>query len=138
MERPSIVIGTHEAITDRQLKEILLGIEEEGVTYRVDRCAELNPLALAHTASESSRLGVGMGISLDYVVITTEKLRQERPYIAHVLNHNAATDRTLGATAARIVKRLPLTDLRAHASSAPVIPPTSPTAIPVHAGTSSS
>ena len=51
---------------------------------------------------------------------------------------DAHPDRTLGATAARIVKRLPLTDLRAHASSAPVIPPTSPTAIPVHAGTSSS
>ena len=111
-ERPSIVIGAHRAITDRQLREILLGMEEEGVPYLVDRSAELNPLVLAHEASLRSRLGVGMGVSLDYVVITTEKLPPERPYIADELNHNAASDRALGANAARIVKRLPLTNLR--------------------------
>ena len=115
IERPSIVVATHDSITHRHLREILLGIEEEGVPFRVERSDELNPLALAHEASLESRLGGGIGVSLDFVVITTEKLPQGRPYIAHVLNHNAATDRTLGASAARIVKRLPLTDLRASA-----------------------
>lgn len=114
-ERPSIVVATHDSVTDRNLREILLGIEEEGVPFRLQRSTELNPLALAHSASLESRLGVGIGVSLDFVVITTEKLPEERPYIANILNHNAATDRTLGASAARIVKRLPLTDLRASA-----------------------
>ena len=142
MERPSIVVATNETVTDRQLKEILLGMEEEGVPCLVQRNDELNPLTLAHEASLSSRLGVGMGVSLDYVVITTEKLPESRPYIAHLLNHNAATDRTLGATAARIVKRLPLADLRASSSSpaAPssrIVTPSSPTVPPASAGTSS-
>lgn len=129
-ERPSIVVATHDSITERQLKEILLGMEEEGVPYLVQPSGELNPLALAHEASLCSRLGVGMGVSLDYVVITTEKLPEGRPYIARTLNHNAATDRALGASAARIVKRLPLTDLRAGAPS--------PTVIPANAGNPSS
>lgn len=131
-ERPSIVVGTHRAITDRQLREILLGMEEEGVPYLVQPSDELNPLVLAHEASLCSRLGVGMGVSLDYVVITTEKLPPDRPYIADELNHNAATDRSLGANAARMVKRLPLTNLRfvaaapAHRGAAPATPYVTP------------
>lgn len=113
--RPSIVVATHHLITDWHLREILLGMEEEGVPYLVQTSDELNPLALAHEASLCSRLGVGMGVSLDFVVITTEKLPERRPYIVQILNLNAATDRALGANAARIVKRLPLTDLRASA-----------------------
>ena len=110
-ERPTIRLRVNEAITDAQLAQILYGIEEEGVPSEVSRHSELNPLQLAHQASLESRLGIGIGVSLDYVVITTEKLPAPRPYIAVGLNHTHRNDRALGANAARLVKRMPLLPL---------------------------
>ena len=106
--RPTIVLNVNEAIQAGQLREVLLGIEEEGVPYSINRSAEQNPLTLAHQASLASRLGVGVGVSLDYVVVSTEKLPESRPYIARFLNETTQWDRAVGANAARIVKRTPL------------------------------
>lgn len=106
--RPTVKVWVHDSVTDSALRHILLGAEEEGVPVEVERKDELNPLTLAHRASRESVLGVGMGVALDYVVITTEKLPENRPYIARYLNAGDSSDRTLGANAARIVKRLPL------------------------------
>ena len=103
-ERPTINLAVHEGIGDEQLTQVLLGIEEEGVPSRVERLSELNPLVLAHRAATSSRLG----IALDYVVITTEKLPERRPYLAHFLGRSEQADRIIGSNAARLVKRLPL------------------------------
>ena len=50
--------------------------------------------------------------ALDYVVITTEKLPVDRPYLVVILNRSAASDRAAGTNAARLVKRMPLIDLR--------------------------
>lgn len=107
-ERPTINLAVHEGVSDEQLTQVLLGIEEEGVPSRVDRLSELNPLTLAHRAATSSRLGIGLGIALDYVVITTEKLPERRPYLAHFLGRSEQADRIIGSNAARLVKRLPL------------------------------
>jgi hypothetical protein len=108
-KQPAVEVYVHDRIGDLQLKEILLGIEEESIPYVVTRSGELNPLDLAHEAAITSRLGVGVGVSLDYVVITTEKLPVGEPYVVNWLNYNHEVDRALGATAARMVKRLPLT-----------------------------
>ena len=107
-ERPTINLAVHEGVGDEQLTQVLLGIEEEGVPSRVDRLPELTPLVLAHRAATSSRLGIGLGIALDYVVITTEKLPEQRPYLAHFLGSSEQADRIIGSNAARLVKRLPL------------------------------
>ncbi len=107
-ERPTIRVHCHDRVSEEQLAELLLGIEEEGVPYQVSSHAELNPLDLAHQAALDSRLGVGIGISLNYAVVTLEKLPKERPYIASFWNENAEADRLFGSNAARIVKRTPL------------------------------
>lgn len=107
-ERPSIVIELNRDITPAQIEQILLGIEEEGIPHVITTSDEVNPLTLAHRASTRSRLGVGIGIALDYAVVTTEKLAPGRPYIARYRNQQDAWDRALGANAARIVKRVPL------------------------------
>lgn len=107
-EIPAIEVGVHEAVREEQLAEILLGMEEEGVPAHVWRDAELNPLNLAARAATASRLGVGVGIALDYAVITTDKLPQERPYIATHVFHDRSRDRIVGSNAARLVKRIPL------------------------------
>ena len=110
-ERPSIRLRLNDRIDEARIAEVLHGVEEEGVPVEVTRHAELNPLLLAHEASLESRLGIGIGISLDHVVITTEKLPADRPFLAAVLNCSAASDRKAGANAARLVKRMPLADM---------------------------
>lgn len=107
---PSILLHANSAVTDGDLTDLLLGIEEEGVPVEVSRHDHLNPLVLAHDAAVTSRLGIGIGVSLGYAVITTEKLHEDRPYIARPFNGGGAPDRTVGSNAARLVKRIPLRD----------------------------
>lgn len=102
---PSIVLHVHSAVRDDALTDMLLGVEEEGVPVEIHRRDQLNPLTLAHEAAVSSRLGIGIGVALDYIVITTDKLPEARPYMAEFLGRS---DRIVGSNAARIVKRIPL------------------------------
>ncbi len=106
--RPTLVVNVHNDIDNAQLREVLLGLEEEGVPVTLNRSSELNPLTLAHSAAIESVLDVGIGISLDYIVVTTEKLPEETPYLAHYLNVSQDSDRLVGGNAARLVKRMPL------------------------------
>ncbi|NHB84674.1 glycerol dehydratase reactivation factor [Tessaracoccus sp. HDW20] len=115
---PSILIHVHDQVPGDDLVTLLLGIEEEGVPVELTRHAELNPLKLAHAAAVASKLGIGIGVSLDYVVITTEKLPEDRPYIARFL---ADVDgRLIGGDAARVVKRLPLRGFATRTPGTPV------------------
>jgi hypothetical protein len=106
---PSICVRVHHDVTREDLLPLLLGIEEEGVPVEVTRHEQLNPLTLAHEAAIESALGIGVGVALDYVVTTTEKLDEGRPYIAQFLGECPEQDRVIaGGNAARVVKRLPL------------------------------
>lgn len=106
--RPSIAVHIHDSLTDDALTDLLLGIEEEAVPVEVTRSTELNPLKLAHSAARHSQLGVGVGVSLDYAVVTLDKLPEDRPYLAYGWGADQLRDRITGANAARLVKRLPL------------------------------
>lgn len=106
--RPTLVVNVNDDVTSAQLRELLLGVEEEGVPITLNRLAEANPLTLAHEAAIESVLDVGIGVSFGYVVVTTEKLSEEQPYMAHYLNQDQETDRLIGGNAARLVKRMPL------------------------------
>lgn len=109
LPRPTIMLAAHAGISAQALTPLLLGLEEQGVPVEQFRSDDPNPLNLAHEASLRSVLGVGIGVSLDYVVVTTDKLPVGRPYLASYFNRSREADRTLGSNAARIVKRLPLT-----------------------------
>ncbi|MDR1512342.1 MAG: glycerol dehydratase reactivase beta/small subunit family protein, partial [Propionibacteriaceae bacterium] len=61
-KRPAVEVHVHNRITELQLKEVLLGIEEESIPYTVTIRDNENPLELAHEAAVSSRLGVGVGV----------------------------------------------------------------------------
>ena len=112
-DRPTIRLRLNDRVEESRIAEVLHGIEEEGVPVEVTRHEQLNPLLLAHEASLESRLGIGIGISLDHLVITTEKLPADHPYLVAVLNQSPTIDRRAGANAARLVKRMPLSDLNA-------------------------
>jgi hypothetical protein len=102
---PAILLHADRRTPEGALTTLLLGIEEEGVPVEVHHHDEANPLVLAHDAAVASRLGIGVGVALEYAVVTTEKLPEGRPYIAAVLGE---ADRIVGSNAARIVKRIPL------------------------------
>lgn len=78
--RPSIKVFydcDHLSLAD--FSGVLLGIEEEGIPYdlQAEHCADV--LELAHNASLDSRLGVGVGISKEGVVLQYEKLDKAAP-----------------------------------------------------------
>jgi hypothetical protein len=105
--KPTICLAMNDGVPSDWLAPVLLGMEEEGVPASVTRSAELDPLTLAAQAASSSRLGVGVGMSLDFVVVTTDKLPRERPYLAGRVTDQARC-RVFGANAARLVRRVPL------------------------------
>lgn len=107
-EPPTIHLYVHDDTDGEALAPLLLGVEEEGVPLELHRHTEANPLKLANRAAISSRLGLGIGVSFGYVVITTEKLPEGRPYIAQFFGRDRHDDRAAGSNAARMVKRIPL------------------------------
>ena len=61
---------------------------------------------LAHNASLNSRLGVGVGISKEGVVLQHEKLDKAAPLFKIKL-YQTELLRKIGANAARLVKKMP-------------------------------
>lgn len=105
---PTIVVMTNANIPPEHVNDVLLGIEEEGMPHELSHGDSINPLVLAHQAANRSRLGIGIGIALDYIVVTTPQLPEGRPYLATLCTRGDAIRRAAGANAARLVKRVPL------------------------------
>lgn len=109
--RPSIKVFydcDHLSLTD--FSGVLLGIEEEGIPYdlQAEHCAEV--LELAHNASLESRLGVGVGISKEGVVLQYEKLDKAAP-LFRIKFYQTDQFRNIGSNAARLVKKMPFRNL---------------------------
>lgn len=103
MIRPTIVIKVYEnkeEINKEEIvKEVLAGIEEEGVLYQVIPTPIYKAgTILAQEAAEESQLEVGIGICKKEVVLTVHKLRGK------ALLETKSAYRELGQNAARYVK----------------------------------
>ena len=75
--RPSVkVFYDCDHLSEADFVSVLLGIEEEGIPYDVqaEHCSSV--LELAHNASLNSRLGVGVGISKEGIVLQHEKIKR--------------------------------------------------------------
>ena len=89
--RPSVkVFYDCDHLSEADFVSVLLGIEEEGIPY----------------ASLNSRLGVGVGISKEGVVLQHEKLDKAAPLFKIKL-YQTELFRKIGANAARLVKKMP-------------------------------
>ncbi len=91
--------------------ELLHGIEEEGVPYRLEESGIADVKALSYEAAISSNLAVGLGITRDKAALHFEKLPADSPLyvIDREIDKNHLRD--LGSNAARLVKRMPLNDI---------------------------
>jgi hypothetical protein len=109
--RPTIKVYydcDHLSVSD--FTGVLLGIEEEGIPYDVLEVHESAVLELAYKASLDSRLGVGIGISKEGIVLQYEKLDKAAPLFKIKL-YQKELFRSIGANAARLVKKMPFKPL---------------------------
>ena len=106
--KPVVVLGTSRPEpSERVLREVRAGLEEEGVPFDVRRYEQTDPCALAHEAARDSPLDVGVGLTDEVLCVHHAKLPREHA----VCSESTATEgsaRRLGHDAARIVTGLPL------------------------------
>ncbi|WP_051353202.1 glycerol dehydratase reactivase beta/small subunit family protein [Thalassobacillus devorans] len=89
-----------------QIKEVVAGLEEEGVPFLLQKSdPSINFIELGWNAAMSSPLQVGIGIDQHHhICVHHQKLNQTHPYLKNTLQNG----RKFGQYAARIVKGLPL------------------------------
>ena len=106
-EKPSVkVYYDISSLSVSDFLNVLLGIEEEGIPYDVQPREGLDLLELAHHASVDSKIGVGIGISKEGVVLQYEKLDKSAPLFKIKL-YQKDLYRKIGSNAARLVKKMP-------------------------------
>lgn len=110
MSKPTVHILYSPNASERVLKELLYGLEEEGIPWETETKTGGDALALAWEAAQASRLGVGVGLDGQTVILHFNKLDREQP-LYRIPARSMGLVRVLGANAARLVKKLPLKPL---------------------------
>lgn len=106
--KPTILIYHHKGVTPDSIKELLYGIEEEGIPYTLEERSDEDSLILADLASHASALSVGVSCTKDLVVLSFKNLPPELfMYKLRDYRHKPNSLRVLGTNAARLVKGNP-------------------------------
>lgn len=106
-QRPDICIKCAPGVQLSALRNVQLGMEEEGIPFHL-AAEEARPAReLAKSAADESRLDVGVGIDANYLVLTHAKLEESKPLFEVAFSEGDEAQRSLGANAARLVKRTP-------------------------------
>jgi len=106
-KKPGIYIFINEDVKEETLKDMILGIEEEGIPYELKKIVGKNINSLASMASESSLLGVGIGVDKNKIILHQEKLTSKSYVFCINLSSTPNELREIGENAARIVKKVP-------------------------------
>jgi len=109
--RPCIVV-----VTDKPnkiiLKQLLAGIEEEGIPYEINTVNGDQLLTITHKAALYSRMGVGIGINKNRVMLHYSKLKVDKPiFDGNLDGYIKETARYIGNNAARLYKIMPFKDM---------------------------
>ena len=110
IEKPNIKVFIDSSFPVARFNDILLGMEEEGIPYDVQAKEQTDVYELAHEASVNSRVGVGIGIGKEGVVLQHEKLDKETP-LFRIKLYQTDLYRKIGSNAARLVKKMPFKSL---------------------------
>lgn len=106
--KPTIKLYYGRQLDDESLiNPILLGMEEEGVPCELERMDMNDALELSIDACSASILGVGVGLTSKEAVLHFNKLPEECPLFTVRVSAGEDALRTLGANAARLVKKVP-------------------------------
>lgn len=108
-ECPAIHVGLTDGLDGRFYHWVAVGAEEEGVPCRKDLTTGTDPVAVAYSAAQNSRLGVGIGAGSSLVVLHESHMPPDRPVLTfEVKSAPEGTCRLIGGNAARLVMRVPL------------------------------
>ena len=101
------------------LKQLLAGIEEEGIPYEVNTVNCLELFKITHKAALYSRMGVGVGINGNRVMLHYSKLKSDKPIFDVNLNrYIKETARSIGNNAARLYKIMPFKNIEGNIMAA--------------------
>jgi hypothetical protein len=109
VEKPAINIAADDDVDRKVIAYVLEGIEEEGIPASIefDPAGGSGAVGMAFRAASGSRLGVGIGLTMNEAAVHYEKLSEEKPLVLKSLPSKADDLRTMGSNAARLVKRMP-------------------------------
>lgn len=111
--KPTIKLFYNEGQANAEvLKQISLGVEEEGIPLETVAYAVGSAFELALEASRESRLEVGLGADGRSAALHYAKLGEGDPLFAVATDAREEFLRALGANAARLVKRQPFKEIR--------------------------
>ena len=112
MERPTIKVFVKADHGRKEtLRQLVFGIEEEGIPCEVSVEDYPNAVSLAYQASLVSKLSVGLGLDRDTLVLQFSKLKESEPLFQISARSPEWDVRAMGANAARLVKKLPFKPL---------------------------
>ncbi|SCI25313.1 Uncharacterised protein [uncultured Clostridium sp.] len=98
-------------VNETEIKEVLWGIEEEGIPYEVSSVNIESAISSGYEASLESSLGVGIGIDEKIIVLHYNKLEKDSPLFTIKRNSSSTKIRSLGANAARLVIKMPFKEI---------------------------
>lgn len=108
-ESPAIHVVLAPGVDPRFFRWVEVGAEEEGVPCRLAQASAQDLVAAAYEAAQASRLGVGVGVGADRVLLHEAHMPVEQPVWAWPSNGAPAeVCRMAGCNAGRFVKRMPL------------------------------
>jgi len=108
--RPYIAVAVARENTQQDIaKEVLAGIEEEGIPCKLQSSTSANTVKLAYSCAQQSPLGVGIAIGYSGdVVVHYQRLHEEEP-LFYLGPREGETNswRRMGSHGARLVKGIP-------------------------------
>jgi len=114
LSRPHIGFAVASRTNLRNIaKEVLAGLEEEGVPWEIKEAVVDDEVKLAYHCAQTSPLGVGVAIGKDgIVVIHLARLPQDKP-LFYLSKDRGCRElwRIFGSNAARVAKGIPFKDV---------------------------
>ena len=109
---PAIVIAAIDGC-DGLWRDVLLGIEEEGIPFLLQHHPAGDVVDSAWQAARSSPLLVGIACDRHTLVVHYKNLPTSAPLFTLTYRQNSLDRRSTGNNAARLVKGIPFRDLNA-------------------------
>jgi hypothetical protein len=109
--KPDILLLITDKLNQDEIKDILYGIEEEGIPFRLRSESQNDPYVLAYEAAQESDLSVGIGCSSNEIILTQRNIPKTKHIMKIKLNDSNEHKRSFGVNAARLVKGNAFKDL---------------------------
>ena len=112
---PAIVIAVTDECSE-QWRDVLLGIEEEGIPFLLQHHPAGEVVDSAWQAARSSPLLVGIACDRHTLVVHYKNLPASAPLFTLMHHQDSQAHRNTGNNAARLVKGIPFRDLNSEAT----------------------